>query len=100
MMARSVLGQEALSVAETGNAGGRALDSSFTQKVEVLRIREPRTREHFLQYSRQLTLDTNTANRLLRLSEGNSQGASSPAGAGNAGGRSSDSSFTQKEGRG
>ncbi|XP_061094187.1 E3 ubiquitin/ISG15 ligase TRIM25-like isoform X3 [Conger conger] len=32
---------------------------------------EPRTREDFLQYSCQLTLDPNTANRRLRLSEGN-----------------------------
>ncbi|KAG5849735.1 hypothetical protein ANANG_G00074870, partial [Anguilla anguilla] len=32
---------------------------------------EPRTREDFLQYSCQLTLDPNTANQYLRLSEGN-----------------------------
>ncbi|KAJ8392971.1 hypothetical protein AAFF_G00068750 [Aldrovandia affinis] len=32
---------------------------------------EPRTREDFLQYSCQLTLDPNTAHRILRLSEGN-----------------------------
>ncbi|XP_064190366.1 tripartite motif-containing protein 16-like isoform X6 [Anguilla rostrata] len=32
---------------------------------------EPRTREDFLQYSCQLTLDPNTANQRLRLSEGN-----------------------------
>ncbi|XP_042607612.1 tripartite motif-containing protein 16-like [Cyprinus carpio] len=31
----------------------------------------PRTREDFLQYSRQLTLDLNTVNKLLRLSESN-----------------------------
>ncbi|KAJ8355355.1 hypothetical protein AAFF_G00062490, partial [Aldrovandia affinis] len=34
-------------------------------------ILEPRTREDFLQYSCQLTLDPNTANRGLLLSEGN-----------------------------
>ncbi|XP_016115468.1 tripartite motif-containing protein 16-like protein [Sinocyclocheilus grahami] len=31
----------------------------------------PRTREDFLQYSHQFTLDPNTAHKLLRLSEGN-----------------------------
>ncbi|XP_058655458.1 tripartite motif-containing protein 16-like [Onychostoma macrolepis] len=31
----------------------------------------PRTRNHFLQYSHQLTLDLNTVNKLLRLSERN-----------------------------
>ncbi|XP_043117934.1 stonustoxin subunit beta-like [Puntigrus tetrazona] len=31
----------------------------------------PRTRNHFLQYSRQFTLDLNTVNELLRLSENN-----------------------------
>ncbi|XP_058612674.1 tripartite motif-containing protein 16-like [Onychostoma macrolepis] len=31
----------------------------------------PRTRNHFLQYSHQLTLDLNTVNKLLRLSESN-----------------------------
>ncbi|KAL6467365.1 hypothetical protein MHYP_G00251690 [Metynnis hypsauchen] len=39
--------------------------------VEILKQTEPRTREEFLQYSCQLTLDSNTTNRLLRLSEGN-----------------------------
>ncbi|KAJ8377543.1 hypothetical protein AAFF_G00256390 [Aldrovandia affinis] len=34
-------------------------------------FKEPRTREDFLQYSCQLTLDPNTVNRDLRLSEGN-----------------------------
>ncbi|KAJ8371937.1 hypothetical protein AAFF_G00298490 [Aldrovandia affinis] len=35
---------------------------------------EPRTREDFLQYSCQLTLDPNTANKELCLSEGNREG--------------------------
>ncbi|XP_036439749.1 tripartite motif-containing protein 16-like [Colossoma macropomum] len=39
--------------------------------VEILKKPEPRTREEFLQHSCQLTLDTNTTNRLLWLSEGN-----------------------------
>ncbi|KAJ8366594.1 hypothetical protein AAFF_G00348610 [Aldrovandia affinis] len=41
------------------------------QTVEEVHILEPRTREDFLQYSCQLTLDINTVNRYLRLSEGN-----------------------------
>ncbi|KAJ8278283.1 hypothetical protein GJAV_G00085910 [Gymnothorax javanicus] len=41
-------------------------------KVNVLvPVQEPKTREDFLQYSSQLTLDPNTANKHLRLSEGN-----------------------------
>ncbi|XP_064190396.1 tripartite motif-containing protein 16-like isoform X2 [Anguilla rostrata] len=40
-------------------------------KVKEANILEPMTREDFLQYSCQLTLDTNTANQHLRLSEGN-----------------------------
>ncbi|KAJ8361787.1 hypothetical protein AAFF_G00420530 [Aldrovandia affinis] len=43
----------------------------ISQTVENVHILEPRTREDFLQYSCQLTLDPNTAHRLLRLSEGN-----------------------------
>ncbi|KAJ8362498.1 hypothetical protein AAFF_G00371980, partial [Aldrovandia affinis] len=39
--------------------------------MEEVHILEPRTREDFLQYSCQLTLDPNTAYRYLRLSEGN-----------------------------
>ncbi|KAJ8362410.1 hypothetical protein AAFF_G00375770 [Aldrovandia affinis] len=48
-------------------------DTELLEKREetVARNREPRTREDFLQYSCQLTLDPNTAYRLLRLSEGN-----------------------------
>ncbi|KAG5849823.1 hypothetical protein ANANG_G00075790 [Anguilla anguilla] len=38
------------------------------KKVYIL---QPRTREDFLQYSCQLTLDPNTVNKHLRLSEGN-----------------------------
>ncbi|KAJ8358169.1 hypothetical protein AAFF_G00028720 [Aldrovandia affinis] len=43
----------------------------ISQTVNKVHILEPRTREDFLQYSCQLTLDPNTANRHLRLSEGN-----------------------------
>ncbi|KAJ8358199.1 hypothetical protein AAFF_G00026190 [Aldrovandia affinis] len=43
----------------------------ISQTVEKVDILEPRTREDFLQYSCQLTLDPNTACRCLRLSEGN-----------------------------
>ncbi|XP_036439751.1 tripartite motif-containing protein 16-like [Colossoma macropomum] len=39
--------------------------------VEIIKQTEPRTREEFLQHSCLLTLDTNTTNRLLWLSEGN-----------------------------
>ncbi|KAJ8366417.1 hypothetical protein AAFF_G00355710 [Aldrovandia affinis] len=57
--------QGASSVAGMGDTGGRASDSSITQ------TEEPRTREDFLQYSCQLTLNPNTAFKRLRLSEGN-----------------------------
>ncbi|KAJ8377561.1 hypothetical protein AAFF_G00255790 [Aldrovandia affinis] len=63
--------QGASSPVGAGNAGGRSSDSSFTQTEVKVHIREPRTREDFLKYSRQLILDINTANRLLHLSEGN-----------------------------
>ncbi|KAJ8353019.1 hypothetical protein AAFF_G00121150, partial [Aldrovandia affinis] len=43
----------------------------ISQTVKEVDILEPRTREDFLQYSCELTLDPNTANRYLRLSEGN-----------------------------
>ncbi|KAJ8371684.1 hypothetical protein AAFF_G00303240 [Aldrovandia affinis] len=43
----------------------------ISQTVEEVDILEPRTREAFLQYSCQLTLDPNTVHRELRLSEGN-----------------------------
>ncbi|XP_036374805.1 tripartite motif-containing protein 16-like [Megalops cyprinoides] len=39
--------------------------------VDLLKAPEPRTRAEFLQYSCQLTLDPNTANAYLCLSEGN-----------------------------
>ncbi|KAG7488448.1 hypothetical protein MATL_G00032990 [Megalops atlanticus] len=44
---------------------------SFMKGGNILQIPEPRTREEFLQYCCQLTLDPNTANRELRLSDGN-----------------------------
>ncbi|XP_064190322.1 tripartite motif-containing protein 16-like protein isoform X8 [Anguilla rostrata] len=40
-------------------------------KVKEVNILEPMTREDFLQYACQLTLDPNTAHQCLRLSEGN-----------------------------
>ncbi|KAJ8278240.1 hypothetical protein GJAV_G00085460, partial [Gymnothorax javanicus] len=43
----------------------------ITQAVKEAHAAEPRTREDFLQYSCQLTLDPNTAHRNLCLSEGN-----------------------------
>ncbi|XP_061084141.1 tripartite motif-containing protein 16-like [Conger conger] len=43
----------------------------FSESVKEVHTVEPRTREDFLQYSCQLTLDPNTANKYLRLSEGN-----------------------------
>ncbi|KAM3838184.1 tripartite motif-containing protein 16-like [Diretmus argenteus] len=45
---------------------------SLTVTEDVLLSRpEPKTRDEFLQYSRQITLDPNTAHRLMLLSEGN-----------------------------
>ncbi|XP_061079463.1 tripartite motif-containing protein 16-like [Conger conger] len=43
----------------------------ISQSVKNIPTVEPRTREDFLQYSCQLTLDPNTVNKCLRLSEGN-----------------------------
>ncbi|XP_061100441.1 tripartite motif-containing protein 16-like [Conger conger] len=40
-------------------------------RVEEVSVLEPQTRQDFLQYGCQLTLDPNTAHRYLRLSEGN-----------------------------
>ncbi|XP_061112556.1 tripartite motif-containing protein 16-like isoform X1 [Conger conger] len=40
-------------------------------RVEEVSVLEPQTRQDFLQYGCQLTLDPNTAQRNLRLSEGN-----------------------------
>ncbi|XP_045562275.1 tripartite motif-containing protein 16 [Salmo salar] len=45
--------------------------STTVNIVDVLLPPEPKTREQLLQYSCQLTLDPNTANTLLSLSEGN-----------------------------
>ncbi|XP_061112737.1 tripartite motif-containing protein 16-like [Conger conger] len=44
--------------------------SKISQTVKDVHILEPRTREDFLQYSCQLTLDPNTAHKRLCLSEG------------------------------
>ncbi|XP_063062963.1 tripartite motif-containing protein 16-like [Engraulis encrasicolus] len=41
------------------------------EQISIFRPSEPVTREDFLKYSHQLTLDPNTAHILLRLSEGN-----------------------------
>ncbi|XP_063062478.1 tripartite motif-containing protein 16-like protein [Engraulis encrasicolus] len=41
------------------------------EQISIFRPSEPVTRDDFLKYSCQLTLDPNTANNLLRLSEGN-----------------------------
>ncbi|XP_045566856.1 tripartite motif-containing protein 16 isoform X3 [Salmo salar] len=45
--------------------------STIVNSVDVLLPPEPKTREQFLQYSCQLTLDLNTAQKSLSLSEGN-----------------------------
>ncbi|XP_071260661.1 tripartite motif-containing protein 16-like isoform X2 [Salvelinus alpinus] len=45
--------------------------TKISTTVDVLLPPEPKTREQFLQYSCQLTLDPNTANTHLSLSEGN-----------------------------
>ncbi|XP_029611875.1 tripartite motif-containing protein 16-like isoform X1 [Salmo trutta] len=45
--------------------------STTVNSVDVLLPPEPKTREQFLQYSCQLTLDPNTAQKSLSLSEGN-----------------------------
>ncbi|KAG1969145.1 tripartite motif-containing protein [Pimephales promelas] len=39
--------------------------------IEIVTTTEPRSRDDFLQYCHQLTLDSNTAHKYLRLSEGN-----------------------------
>ncbi|KAJ8362079.1 hypothetical protein AAFF_G00398140, partial [Aldrovandia affinis] len=61
---------EFVKISQTGNM----IEKSFLREVSTVKevdILEPRTREDFLQYSCQLTLDPNTAHRDLRLSEGN-----------------------------
>ncbi|XP_071185083.1 tripartite motif-containing protein 16-like [Salvelinus alpinus] len=45
--------------------------STTVNSVDILLPPEPKTREQFLQYSCQLTLDPNTAQNYLSLSEGN-----------------------------
>ncbi|XP_029105754.1 E3 ubiquitin/ISG15 ligase TRIM25-like [Scleropages formosus] len=45
--------------------------TEISQTVKKQQITEPRTREEFLHYACQLTLDTNTVNENLRLSERN-----------------------------
>ncbi|XP_012994976.2 tripartite motif-containing protein 16-like [Esox lucius] len=45
--------------------------STTVNSIEVLLPPEPKTREQFLKYSRQLSLDPNTAQKSLSLSEGN-----------------------------
>ncbi|XP_041096282.1 tripartite motif-containing protein 16-like protein [Polyodon spathula] len=45
--------------------------TTTVNKVAVYSLQEPRTRAEFLKYSCDLTLDPNTAHRLLCLSEGN-----------------------------
>uniref|UniRef100_A0A674CXC5 Tripartite motif-containing protein 16-like n=1 Tax=Salmo trutta TaxID=8032 RepID=A0A674CXC5_SALTR len=45
--------------------------STTVNSVDVLLPPEPKTREQFLQYSCQLTLDPSTAHKFLSLSEGN-----------------------------
>ncbi|XP_072543305.1 tripartite motif-containing protein 16-like isoform X2 [Salminus brasiliensis] len=47
-------------------------NTSFAVKeVQIIPVPEPQSREDFLEYRCQLTLDSNTANRYLHLSEGN-----------------------------
>ncbi|XP_050992953.1 tripartite motif-containing protein 16-like protein [Labeo rohita] len=50
-----------------------AIESIFGKVtyIEIIPTAEFRTRAEFLQYTRQLTLDPNTAHKYLRLSEGN-----------------------------
>ncbi|KAJ8402800.1 hypothetical protein AAFF_G00364720 [Aldrovandia affinis] len=45
--------------------------SATVKEVNILHAEEPRTREDFLQYSCQLTLDPNTVHRNLHLFDGN-----------------------------
>ncbi|KAJ8358407.1 hypothetical protein AAFF_G00441830 [Aldrovandia affinis] len=57
-------------------------DTELLEKIEETVARnksEPRTREDFLQYSCQLTLDPNTVHIRLRLSEGNREVTSGQA---------------------
>ncbi|XP_073711591.1 tripartite motif-containing protein 16-like [Misgurnus anguillicaudatus] len=45
--------------------------SDRVKRIMIFPVPEPKTREEFLQYSHQLTLDLNTAHKSLCLSEGN-----------------------------
>ncbi|XP_048019973.1 tripartite motif-containing protein 16-like [Megalobrama amblycephala] len=45
--------------------------SGRVRNINIIPIPEPKTHEEFIQYSRRLTLDPNTANKNLVLSEGN-----------------------------
>ncbi|XP_035269072.1 E3 ubiquitin/ISG15 ligase TRIM25-like [Anguilla anguilla] len=56
------------SVSELKEQLEELMNVSGKVKVNIL---EPKTREDFLQYACQLTLDPNTANQCIRLSEGN-----------------------------
>ncbi|KAM9328517.1 tripartite motif-containing protein 16-like [Pholidichthys leucotaenia] len=47
------------------------LTETWTNISELLLAPEPKTREEFLQYYQEITLDPNTAHRKLKLSEGN-----------------------------
>ncbi|KAM9319013.1 tripartite motif-containing protein 16-like [Pholidichthys leucotaenia] len=47
------------------------LTETWTNISELLLTPEPKTREEFLQYYQEITLDPNTANGFLELSEGN-----------------------------
>ncbi|XP_022077398.2 tripartite motif-containing protein 16-like [Acanthochromis polyacanthus] len=47
------------------------ISMTVTEEDALLSGPEPTTREEFLQYSREITLDPNTANKYLLLSEGN-----------------------------
>ncbi|KAM3834010.1 E3 ubiquitin/ISG15 ligase TRIM25-like [Diretmus argenteus] len=49
---------------------GSKISLTVTEDV-LVSCPEPKTRDEFLQYSRQITLDPNTAHRLMLLSEGN-----------------------------
>ncbi|KAJ8246600.1 hypothetical protein GJAV_G00253290 [Gymnothorax javanicus] len=61
-----------LRVSGPAAAAATTAASSAVGKINVvIPVQELKTREDFLQYSSQLTLDSNTVNKHLRLSEGN-----------------------------
>ncbi|XP_043954633.1 tripartite motif-containing protein 16-like [Gambusia affinis] len=49
----------------------RNIEQAVTEVDVLLSEPKPKTRDEFLKYSQEITLDPNTANRLLLLSEGN-----------------------------